>query len=98
MSVWFFFDNLEKVIEMVVIEYFLLWLNDGGVMLVVDTELQQRNSWVIVMMMLLSLLLLTEVSGVFALSTSSAAEINSLLTDMSSGNDRLSDLHDNTGQ
>jgi len=43
--------------------------------------------------------LLTDVPGVFALSTSYAAEINSVLTDMLSANDRLADfVTDNTGQ
>jgi len=46
--------------------------------------------------MLCMLTLLTEVSGVFALATSSASEINALLTEISSGNDRLSDLVQNT--
>ena len=37
----------------------------------------------------------TDVSGVFALATRSAAEINSLLMEMSASNDRLNDT---TGQ
>ena len=41
-------------------------------------------------------LLLTEVSGVFALVTSVAVEINAVLTEMSFGSDRLADLLSNT--
>jgi len=39
------------------------------------------------------------VSGVFALATTSASEINSLLSEMLNGNDRLSDIvNDKTGE